>query len=110
MLVCAPTNRLPASLCAEGVFTQDACVVGRVFVDLNGNRVLDAGEPEIPGVRVVLEDGTGLVVDGAGNYSLCGLRAGTHAVKVDETTLPSARCSLWRATARRAMPTPCSSI
>lgn len=72
-----------------GVFTDDACVIGRVFVDVSGNRLADADEPGIPGVRVVLEDGTSIVTDASGNYSACGLRPGTHAIKIDRTTMPA---------------------
>ena len=72
-----------------GVFDVHACVVGKIFVDCNGNRVQDAGEPGIPGVRVYFEDGTNLTSDENGNYSLCGLNPVTHVLKVDATTLPA---------------------
>jgi uncharacterized repeat protein (TIGR01451 family) len=72
-----------------GAFDVSACVVGKIFVDCNGNRVQDPGEPGIPGVRVYFEDGTNLTTDENGNYSLCGLRPVTHVVKVDRTTLPA---------------------
>jgi uncharacterized repeat protein (TIGR01451 family) len=72
-----------------GAFDVSACVVGKIYVDCNGNRVQDAGEPGIPGVRVYFEDGTNLTTDENGNYSLCGLRPVTHVVKVDTTTLPA---------------------
>jgi hypothetical protein len=70
-------------------FDTRACVVGKIFVDCNGNRVQDAGEPGIPGVRVYFEDGTNLTSDENGNYSLCGLRPITHVVKVDASSLPA---------------------
>ena len=72
-----------------GAFDTSACVVGKIYVDCNGNRVQDAGEPGIPGVRVYFEDGTNLTTDENGNYSLCGLRPVTHVIKVDRTTLPA---------------------
>ena len=72
-----------------GVFDTSACVVGKIFVDCNGNRVQDAGEPGIPGVRLYFEDGTNLTSDENGNYSLCGLRPITHVLKVDPITLPA---------------------
>jgi uncharacterized repeat protein (TIGR01451 family) len=71
-----------------GVFTTDACVAGKIFVDCNDNQVQDPGEVGIPGVRVVFEDGTALVSDVEGKYSYCGLPATTHVLKVDRTTLP----------------------
>lgn len=72
-----------------GVFDVSACVVGKIYVDCNGNRLQDPGEPGIPGVRIYFEDGTNLTTDENGNYSLCGLRPVTHVVKVDQTTLPA---------------------
>jgi large repetitive protein len=71
-----------------GVFTTEACIVGKVFADCNGNRVQDEGEPGVGGVRLYLEDGTYFVTDSQGKYSYCGLKPITHVIKVDETTLP----------------------
>lgn len=72
-----------------GVFTQDACVIGKVFTDLNGNRIQDENEPGIPGVLVRFEEGTGLVSDSEGKYSYCGLTPTTHVLTVDRQTLPA---------------------
>ncbi|MEO6919839.1 MAG: hypothetical protein ABI171_12635 [Collimonas sp.] len=71
-----------------GVFTNDACVVGMIFVDCNGNQIKDKEELGIPGVRLYVEDGTFLISDVEGKYSYCGLSPRTHVLKVDQTTLP----------------------
>jgi uncharacterized repeat protein (TIGR01451 family) len=79
-----------------GVFGQEACVVGKVFADCgadgvgygNGNGIQDAGEPGIPGVRLYMQDGTYVITDSEGKYSLCGLTPRTHVLKVDPITLP----------------------
>jgi large repetitive protein len=71
-----------------GVFTRDACVIGKVFVDCNQNQQQDAGEPGIPGVRLYLEDGTNITTDENGQYSMCGLRPITHVLKIDSSTMP----------------------
>lgn len=42
----------------------------------------------IPGVRLVLLDGSFIVTDNEGKYSLCGVKPQTHVLKVDRTTLP----------------------
>jgi uncharacterized repeat protein (TIGR01451 family) len=73
---------------AGGVFTEDACLVGKVFVDCNGNHIQDPEELGIPGVRMYLEDGTWIVSDTEGKYSFCGLKPITHVIKVDKRTLP----------------------
>jgi hypothetical protein len=40
-----------------GVFTDRGIIFGKIFVDLNTNRVQEANEPGVPGVRIYLEDG-----------------------------------------------------
>ncbi|MDO5103154.1 MAG: hypothetical protein Q4D91_09695 [Lautropia sp.] len=71
-----------------GIFTEEACVAGQVFVDCNGNSVKDAEELGIPGVRLYLQNGTWFVTDAHGKYSHCGLRPRTHVLKIDRRTLP----------------------
>ena len=78
---------------AGGVFTNDACVIGKIFADLDGNRVQRAGEPGIPGVHLTFEDGTTLISDGEGQYSYCGLSPTTHVLTVDRTSLPAMRAA-----------------
>ncbi len=85
----SPVATAQVLITAGGAFDVHACVVGKIFVDCNGNRVQDAGEPGIPGVRVYFEDGTNLTSDENGNYSLCGLDPVTHVLKVDPITLPA---------------------
>lgn len=71
-----------------GVFSTEACVLGKVFVDCNLNHVQDEEELGIPGVRLYFSDGTWLVSDVEGKYSYCGLPANSHTLKVDASTLP----------------------
>ncbi|WP_166882133.1 cadherin-like beta sandwich domain-containing protein [Massilia mucilaginosa] len=72
-----------------GVFTNDACVAGKVFADCNRNGMQDAGEAGIPGVRLYLEDGTSVRTDNDGKYSYCGLSPSAHVIKVDPVSLPA---------------------
>ncbi|MGL4574105.1 MAG: CshA/CshB family fibrillar adhesin-related protein [Burkholderiaceae bacterium] len=79
-----------------GVLGAEACIVGKVFADCgengvgygNGNAIQDPGEPGIPGVRIYMQDGTYVITDAEGKYSLCGLEPRTHVLKVDPITLP----------------------
>nr|WP_279343722.1 CARDB domain-containing protein [Variovorax terrae] len=75
-----------------GVFSNEGCIVGKVYMDCDGNFVQgnDGGSRElgIPGVRLVMLDGTYIVTDNEGKYSLCGVKPQTHVIKVDRTTLP----------------------
>jgi uncharacterized repeat protein (TIGR01451 family) len=73
-----------------GVFSDQAFVLGTVYADCNANGLQDPGKAGVPGVRLYLEDGTFVVTDGKGRYSLYGLSPRTHVLKVDATTLPEA--------------------
>ena len=72
----------------EGVFSSRALVIGRVFVDKNGNRVFDEGDLGVPGVRLYFLDGTHVTTDIDGKYSVYGLAPRTNVAKVDAITLP----------------------
>ena len=72
-----------------GVFTNDACVAGKVFTDCNRNGVQDPGESGIPAVRLYLEDGTHVSTDSDGKYSYCGLSPMAHVIKLDAMTMPA---------------------
>ncbi|MDP0499874.1 MAG: hypothetical protein Q7P63_07205 [Verrucomicrobiota bacterium JB022] len=83
----------------QGVFTDRGVIFGKVFVDLNDNRIHDGyidpetgeerAEPVVPGVRIFLEDGTYAITDSEGKYSIYGQRAIHHVVKLDRYTLPT---------------------
>ena len=72
-----------------GVFANEAYAFGKVFVDCNKNGIQDDAEWGIPGVRLFMEDGTGVVTDIEGKWSLYGLRPVTHALRLDTSTLPA---------------------
>jgi uncharacterized repeat protein (TIGR01451 family) len=71
-----------------GVFDDKGYIVGTVFMDCNRDRVQGEREPGIPGVRLFMEDGTMVVTDSEGKYSLYGITPRTHVMKIDEITLP----------------------
>jgi uncharacterized repeat protein (TIGR01451 family) len=76
----------------NGVFAQEGCVVGKVYLDCNQNGIQDqqdGDEPGVGGVRLYMEDGTFMVSDRQGKYSICGVQAFTHVLKLDKTTLPT---------------------
>jgi uncharacterized repeat protein (TIGR01451 family) len=84
------SNRASATVQLDGgVFSDKAYLIGKIYADCNANRIQDPGEPGIPGVRIYLEDGTYVVSDEEGKYSLYGLTPRMHVAKVDLTTLPS---------------------
>ncbi|MDB5869040.1 MAG: conserved repeat domain protein, partial [Polaromonas sp.] len=77
-----------------GVFSDEAFAFGTVHMecrrdgkDADGLKN-GADEVGIPGVRLYMEDGTSVVTDIEGKWSLYGLKPITHVLRVDETTLP----------------------
>ena len=42
----------------------------------------------MPGVRLVLLDGSFVVTDNEGKYNICGVKPQTHVLRIDRTTLP----------------------
>jgi uncharacterized repeat protein (TIGR01451 family) len=71
-----------------GVFTNDGCVTGKVYLDCNNNHMQDAEELGVPGVRLYFNDGTYMISDAEGKYSICGLEPKSYVLKVDQLTLP----------------------
>ena len=71
-----------------GVFTNDACVLGKVYVDCNNNHIQDPEELGIPGVRFYFSDGHFVVSDSEGKYSRCGISPRSHVLTADPSTLP----------------------
>ena len=71
-----------------GVFSDKAFVIGKVFLDCNRNRTQDDDEWGIPGVRLYMEDGTYVISDSEGKYSIYGISPRTHVLKLDQTTMP----------------------
>ncbi len=64
------------------------CVVGTIWLDCNDDKIKTADEPVVPGVRLYLEDGTMIMTDKDGAYTMCGIRPATHVIKVDKQSLP----------------------
>ncbi len=68
-----------------------------VWLDIDGDGVLDIGEPGLSGVTVELRDGVctagvncpTTITDAAGGYIFDRLVAGTYEIFIDETTLPA---------------------
>jgi fimbrial isopeptide formation D2 family protein len=82
-----------------GVFTTQACVIGKVYVDCNQNGIQDNEEIGIPGVKLYLLDGTSVITDVEGKYNVCDLKPQTHVIAVDRKTMP--RGSVFGTTSNR---------
>ncbi|HEV2671833.1 MAG TPA: SdrD B-like domain-containing protein, partial [Gemmatimonadales bacterium] len=64
-------------------------VIGKVFVDANGNGRQDSGEQGVKGVDVWTDDGEIATTDAEGRFSFQNLRPGRHLYRVDPATLPA---------------------
>ncbi|WP_421773048.1 OmpA family protein [Gracilimonas sp.] len=71
-----------------GVFSDKGYLTGTAFYDRNKNGIKDAGEEGIPGIRLYLNDGTFVITDSEGKYSLYGLNPETHILKIDPYSIP----------------------
>ena len=71
----------------EGVFTSKGTIIGRVFIDRDGDG-LAKKDTGVPDAVLYLEDGTRVITDKSGKFSISGVVAGTHVLRLDETSLP----------------------
>lgn len=87
--VISNTSTTPVRL-RRDVFDNRGTIAGKVYIDCQcaHGRMQGDGDVGIPGVRLLMEDGTGAITDSEGKYNFINVRAGMHVVRVDETTLP----------------------
>lgn len=72
-----------------GVFSEEALIVGKVFLDCDENNMQDPSEVGIPGVRLYLENGNFVITDSEGKYSFYAVKANKHVLKIDNHSLPT---------------------
>lgn len=65
-----------------GLFRREGTIIGRVFFDDNGNGIQDKGEKGAPQVEIILDDGTHVITDDFGRYSIPSARPGRHVLKL----------------------------
>jgi len=64
-------------------------VLGRVFLDLNGDGIQQEGEPGVGAVEIWTADGEVVRTDAHGSFSLQDLRPGRHLLRIDPLSLPA---------------------
>jgi conserved repeat domain len=72
----------------EGLFSDSGMIMGKVFEDKNGNGIQDKDELGIPNASLILEDGTVIVTDQFGRYSVPNIKKGMHVIRLDQRVLP----------------------
>src|SRR5205807_3168557 len=74
---------------SAGVFSTRQVIVGRVFVDTNGNNQFDQSDRPMPGVRLYLSNGQSVITDSAGMYNFPSLGDGPQVISLDPVTVPT---------------------
>ena len=73
---------------SAGVFSSRQVIVGRVFVDTNGNQQFDEDDRPMPGVRLYLSNGQSVITDSEGLYNFPSLGDGPQVISLDPVSLP----------------------
>ncbi|HMJ26097.1 MAG TPA: hypothetical protein VK475_09725, partial [Pyrinomonadaceae bacterium] len=73
---------------SAGVFSTQQVLVGRVFVDTNGNGQFDESDRPVPGVRLYLTNGQSVITDSAGLYNFPSLGDGPQVISLDPVSVP----------------------
>jgi uncharacterized repeat protein (TIGR01451 family) len=71
-----------------GVFSTRQVLVGRIFVDTNGNGQFDESDRPLPGARLYLSNGQSVITDSAGLYNFPSLGDGPQVISLDPVSLP----------------------
>lgn len=84
---CTPPTRVPVVV-RGGIFSNSQLLVGRVFIDRNGDALFDGGDLPVAGARLIASNGYTVITDAAGNYSYPVLGDGALSVELDKASVP----------------------
>jgi len=88
LVLSTPTSVAKVDIQRSGVMSDQAILFGKVYVDSSCDNIQNKAEWPIGGVRLYLQDGTFVVTDEDGQFSLYGLQPGLQVLKLDKLTLP----------------------
>ncbi len=83
----SPTARVPVTVRA-GLFSTNQFVIGRVFVDTNGDGRFDGGDKPVEAARLITSQGRMVLTDASGNYHFPVLSGGAHVIQLDPSSVP----------------------
>lgn len=72
----------------RGAFSTRQIIVGRVFIDENGNGKFDDDDKPLPDARLYLQSGQSVITDSQGLYNLPSLGDGSQVLSLDPITVP----------------------
>ena len=70
------------------LFTRGELILGRAWVDVDEDGMFDFDEEVVPGITLLMEDGTRVVADRHGKFSIPEVRPGDHVLRVLRNNLP----------------------
>lgn len=85
-----------AVIVRAGILDTRGFIFGKVYQDLNQNGQHDNGEPGLKNVELILEEGTHVITDEYGKYSIPNVEYGQHVLRLNERTLPEGSQNLSR--------------
>lgn len=71
-----------------GILSDCGTLIGRVFVDKNFDGEQQPGEPGVPNAVLYMDDGTRIVTDANGLFSLSNVLSGSRTLAIDLTSIP----------------------
>jgi len=71
-----------------GMLQDRGFIFGKVFYDSNRNRIHDQNEETAKGIEIITEEGTRVITDQFGKYSIPNVRTGDHVLRINPKTLP----------------------
>ncbi|MFC1607375.1 OmpA family protein [Candidatus Latescibacterota bacterium] len=70
------------------LFSLDEVILGRAWVDLNEDGLHNGNEPPVPGIALMMEDGTRIIADSQGRFSIPEVIAGDHVIRLLNKNVP----------------------
>ncbi|PZO44534.1 MAG: hypothetical protein DCF19_01955 [Pseudanabaena frigida] len=71
-----------------GILSDCGTLLGRVFIDKNFDGEQQPGEPGVPNAVIYMDDGTRILTDANGLYSLGSVLSGSRTMVIDLTSVP----------------------
>ena len=87
-IINSPVSKVQVEIKQQGIFSDKAIVFGKLYMDSDCDAQQTYQEWPVGGVKLFLEDGTWVISDENGQFSLYGLEPGLHVIKMDATTIP----------------------
>lgn len=71
-----------------GIVGTRGLIFGKVYIDENHDRIHNHGEPVLPGIEIITEEGIRVITDSLGKFSIPNVTAGEHVLRINQRTLP----------------------